>query len=83
VECERCGVRWQFKVDWHLLATPEGGRFWHEHPRIRRLPEQEVEDGGVPAIVAGFESMTGQVALYGIFARDTFERIAVHVTPGS
>jgi hypothetical protein len=83
VECERCGVRWQFKVDCQLLATPEGRRFWHEHPRIRRLPEREVETGGVPAIVAGYESMTGNAALYGIFARDTFERIDVHVTAGS
>jgi RNA polymerase sigma-70 factor (ECF subfamily) len=83
VECERCGVRWQFKVDCQLLATPEGRRFWHEHPRIRRLPEREVEAGGVPAIVAGYESMTGQATIEGIFARDTFERIAVHATPGS
>ena len=82
--CERCAWgHWQFKTVWHLLATPEGQRFWREHPRIRRLPEREVEASGVPALVTAFESATGSAKLHGIFVRDTFECIHIHVAPGS
>jgi RNA polymerase sigma-70 factor (ECF subfamily) len=82
-ECEQCALcLGVFKVDSLLLATPEGRGFWHEHPLIRRLPEREVEAAGVPAIVAGYESVTGHAAIYGVFARDTLEQINVHVTPG-
>jgi len=81
--CASCGNdAGQFAATWQLLSTPEGRRFRQEHTRLRFLPDREVEAGGVPALVVGFESMTDSATLHGIFVRDTFERIRVDAPPG-
>lgn len=81
--CEHCGVGgWQFKTGWQLLATPEGREFYRVHQRVRFVPDRVIEADGVPAIVTGYESATGSARIEGVFVRDTFERIGVHVTPG-
>ncbi len=81
--CEHCGPQgWQCVTGWHLLATPEGREFWREHGRIRAVPDRAVEAGGLPAIVAGYESVTGSGRIEGVFLRDTFRPIGIRVTPG-
>jgi hypothetical protein len=65
------------------LYTPEGRRFWREHPRIRLAPQRGVETGGREAIVVGYESVTGAARIDTLFARDTFELLAIHQTPGA
>ena len=59
------------------MASPEGRQFRQDHPRLRFLPDQEVEASGVPALVIRAESMTSRARLEGVFRRDTFERIRV------
>jgi RNA polymerase sigma factor (sigma-70 family) len=77
--CDTCrDGGWNFGVSWQLLASSEGQRFRQEHPRFRFLPEREVEAGGVPAIVAGFASMTDSAELHAVFRRDSFECLRVH-----
>jgi RNA polymerase sigma factor (sigma-70 family) len=81
--CDSCrNGAGQFGVTWQLLSTPEGQRFRQEHPRLRFLPDQEVEASGVPALVVRAESMTSRARLEGVFVRDTFERIRVGRTTG-
>lgn len=81
--CAHCGpLGWQCVTGWHLLATPQGREFWREHPRVRAVPDRVVEAGGLPAIVAGFESMAGSGRIEGVFLRDTFRPVGVHVMPG-
>lgn len=80
--CESCRTGWYLNPDSLLLASPEGQAFWREHPRMRNLPEREIEAAGVPALLTGFESMTGSAKIEGIFVRDTFEPIRIHVMPG-
>ncbi len=50
------------------------------HPRLRKLPEREVEARGRPAIVTTFESVTGPARIDLVSARDTYETLAVHAT---
>ncbi len=82
--CARCrDGMWNFSATWHLLATAEGRQFQHEYPRLRFLPDREIEANGVPALIVSVESMTGRAKIEGIFARDTFARLGMHVTPGT
>jgi RNA polymerase sigma factor (sigma-70 family) len=62
------------------LASPEGRRFWREHPRIHRLPEREVEFDGRVALMISIESIPPQVRLDVFFERDTFEVIRIEQT---
>lgn len=79
--CARCQDSTEiFAASWHLLATPEGRRFWRDHPRLHFLPDREVEGSGGPALVASVESTTNTERLDGVFTRDTFLRIGVWVT---
>ncbi len=76
--CSRCTRHhWQFASHFTLLACPEGRAFWRQHERVRMLPEREVEAGGVPAIVAGMESVVGGHRLDAVLVRDTLELIGV------
>jgi hypothetical protein len=65
------------------LYTPEGRRFWRAHPRIRLAPLRSVEAGGREAFVVGYESVTGSARIDTLYARDTFELLATHQTPGA
>lgn len=76
--CDRCeeGGK-QFGVTWQLLSTAEGRQFWLDHPRLRFLPDREIEVGGAPALLASAESVTDSARLEGVFLRETFERLWV------
>jgi RNA polymerase sigma-70 factor (ECF subfamily) len=65
------------------LYTPEGRRFWREHPRIRLAHPWQVETGGREAIVVGYESVTGSARLDTLFARDSLELLAIHGALGA
>jgi hypothetical protein len=52
------------------------------HPRIRTLPEREVEAAGVPALVTAFESMAGRARLEVVSARDSYAVLGIYDTPG-
>jgi hypothetical protein len=80
--CPGCG---QFDGEmWHSLtwSLPEARRFWQANPRMRYLPEREVEAGGLPAMVTGFESLTGSARLEVVTLRDSLQVVCIH-GPGS
>ena len=60
-----------------VLASPEGRRFWREHPRIHRLPEREVEVDGRTALIISIESIPSEARLDVLFERETFEVIRI------
>ncbi|MFL5801344.1 MAG: RNA polymerase sigma factor [Roseiflexaceae bacterium] len=60
------------------LHLPEGQRFWREHPRMRFLPEREVDIGGQAAVVGGFESLGDSARLEVVALRDTFAVISIN-----
>jgi RNA polymerase sigma-70 factor (ECF subfamily) len=64
---------------WHSLtwSLPEARAFWRENPRMRFVPEHEVEFAGSPAMVTGFESMTGSARIEVVTLRDTLEVVRI------
>jgi len=79
--CARCGLH---NVEtWHSLtwSLPEAQRFWRDNPRMRFLPEREVEAAGSPAIVTGFESLTGSARLEVVTLRDTYRVVRIDGAP--
>ncbi len=80
VRCRGCGFTSDAPLNRLALALPEGRHFWREHPRIRTLPEREIEAEGHQAIVTTFESVSDSARLEVVARRDTFEVLAVHLT---
>lgn len=68
---------------WHSLtwSLPEARRFWREHPRMRFLPEREIEAMGSPAVVTGFQSMTSAATLEVVALRDSLRVLSVNGSP--
>lgn len=79
--CAACGCSNDIALSGLALWGPEGRRFWKEHPRIRMLPEREVEAMGQAAIVKSFESVTGTATFAVVFARDTYRVLDIHGAP--
>jgi RNA polymerase sigma factor (sigma-70 family) len=77
LECRACD--WLDHETWHSLtwSLPEARAFWKEHPRMRFMPEREIEFGGVPAIVTGFESVTGADRLEVVTLRDSLQVVRI------
>jgi RNA polymerase sigma factor (sigma-70 family) len=64
-----------------VLDLPEGRRFWRAYPRIRALPEREVEAGGIPALVTAYESIPDGARFTVVSARDTYQIISINGEP--
>jgi RNA polymerase sigma-70 factor (ECF subfamily) len=79
--CEACGDLSDICLAGLVFWMPEGRRFWRRHPRVRLLPERQVEVGGQPAIVTSFESVGGGARFDAVCARDTFRVLATHGAP--
>lgn len=78
--CLACGHAGGTSLNGLILTVPEGLRFWRAYPRLRKLPEREVETQGRPAIVTTFESVTAPARVDLVSARDTYETLGVHVS---
>jgi RNA polymerase sigma-70 factor (ECF subfamily) len=81
LRCDRCGCAHDLTLAGLALWSPEGRRFWRAHPRLRTLPEREVEAAGCAAIVTSFESVTDGARLDVVSASDTYEILSVHGAP--
>jgi RNA polymerase sigma-70 factor (ECF subfamily) len=79
--CRACGGTTEFRTSGVVLATPEARRFWRAHPRMRLLPEREVEAEGRPALVTTFASTTGAARLEAVSDRATLRLLSVHGAP--
>lgn len=80
LECRACRVR--DLETWHSItwSLPEVRRFWRDHPRMRFLPDREIEAEGGPAVVTGFESVATSARLEAVMLRDTLEVLRVERT---
>ena len=81
--CERCDLSWQIALVGFAFTSPEGLAFFQSHPRLRVLPEREVELNGVPAIVLSFESVTDPATFDMLVHRDTYTILASHRSDGT
>jgi RNA polymerase sigma factor (sigma-70 family) len=79
IRCEKCESSSSVITHRGLVrCLPEAQRFWKEHPRLRSLPEQEIEVGGATAILTSFQSVTAKARLDVISLRETFEIVSIH-----
>jgi len=83
LRCDACRGTAAMRLSNLTLYHPEAWRFWREHPRLRLLPERAVERQGRAALVIPYISLRGAATLDVIAARDTYELLAVHTTPGN
>jgi RNA polymerase sigma factor (sigma-70 family) len=81
LSCDGCGCAHDLTLAGLALWSPEGRRFWRAHPRLRTLPEREVEAAGRDALVTSFESVTDGARLDVVSAHDTYEILSVHGAP--
>jgi hypothetical protein len=83
VACAACGYpQNNASLDTIILSLPEGMRFWREHQRIHRLRVREIEAQGIPALVVGYESVTGSARLETVVAARDFAVMSIHSSPG-
>jgi RNA polymerase sigma-70 factor (ECF subfamily) len=75
--CPTCKRDCWESLDGLLLASPAGVAFMRRHPRIRTLPQYELETEGRTAVVASYESVTESNRLVLVAAADSFELLRV------
>ncbi|HEY7023295.1 MAG TPA: RNA polymerase sigma factor [Ktedonobacterales bacterium] len=78
-----CQVENSCSIAGLALFTPEGRRFWREHPRIHGLPLREEQVFGRPAILVSYASLTERAQFDIAFARDTLQILHINVGAGS
>jgi RNA polymerase sigma factor (sigma-70 family) len=76
--CSACESNWATTLDGLALFSPAGQQFWREHPRIRRVAYQDLEAGGVPAVLTSYRSVTAESRLDVVLTRDTFHVVRTH-----
>ena len=78
IRCPACGEVENSALSGLALCLPEVRRFWVDHPRIRAVPEREVEVDGGPAIVSSFQNVKGHEHIDIVFAADTFRVLDIY-----
>ena len=81
IPCTRCGSVNDFPLSGLALWLPEGRRFWRAHPRVRLLPEREIEAAGRPAVVESFTSIACAARFDVVFDRATYRVLNTHGAP--
>jgi RNA polymerase sigma-70 factor (ECF subfamily) len=75
--CDSCGEGVSSSVTGLALALPEVRAFAREHPRLRALPEREIERDGRSAVVLRFEDVRGSAGVDVVFARERVRLLEV------
>jgi hypothetical protein len=78
LHCPACGWASNKNLSGLVMGLPEAQRFWRAYPRLRILPEQEIEAQGSLAFLTRIQSVTSTAEINVISARNTFEPIQVH-----
>lgn len=78
LECPGCDFgdyeSWH-SITWSLPAVQE---FWRLHPRMRFIPEREIERDGLAAVVTRFESIASSERIDVIMRQDTASVLGIH-----
>ena len=82
IYCHDCESGSYETLDGLALNLAPGREFFQNHPRIRALPQREIERDGAPAIVVAFAGVAGNATFDVILQRDTYETIAIHRSDG-
>ena len=79
--CDACERTTTQGFEGLATALPEARAFALAHPRIRTLPERQIESEGQPAVVTIFESVPDGHRLAIVSARDSYRLLAIHGAP--
>lgn len=75
--CTRCGSTSHSSLAATVLDSSEGRRFNREHPRVRTLPERQLEVDGRPVLLTAFESVTDGAVFEALTDRGTLRTTIV------
>jgi RNA polymerase sigma factor (sigma-70 family) len=78
IYCYDCKSGSYETLDGLALNLPQGRAFFQVHPRIRALPQREIEYAGIPAIVVSFAGVIENATYDVILRRDTYETLAIY-----
>lgn len=78
ITCEHCGEGANSSFVGLITNLPEAQAFWNTHGWVRKLPEQEIEVAGRPALVTRLESVKDSAHLDIVSARDNLDVLDVH-----
>jgi hypothetical protein len=73
LRCQSCFTTRYCSPEALVCSLPEFQRFWHRHPRVHRLPPQEVEAEGQAATVTRIESLSGLASFTVVWAHDSYQ----------
>jgi RNA polymerase sigma factor (sigma-70 family) len=74
VRCDVCGSVCSVSLTGLVLALPAVRQFWQANPRMRMLPNREIEAG----ILTTFQSVTHGASVEVISSADHFDLIGIH-----
>lgn len=77
IYCYNCESGSYESLDGLALNLAQGRAFFRAHPRIYALPQREIEQAGVPAIVVSFAGVSDNATYDVILQRNTYETLAV------
>ena len=80
VQCAHCGGTSWITRQGLARCHPAARAFWRRHPRLRSLPEHEIEVDGRPVIVNSFAALTSPARIDLLTCRDTFRLLRVQDT---
>lgn len=75
--CEHCHGSYKTVLEYLVLDLPEGRQFLQAHPRIRTLPNQEVEAEGRPAIVTRHTSLSDNATFTVVSDYETYRVLRI------
>jgi RNA polymerase sigma-70 factor (ECF subfamily) len=78
IYCYDCESGSYESLDGMVLNLPQGRAFFQAHPRLRALPQREIDHAGVAAIVVSFAGVPDNAAYDVILNRDSYETLAIH-----
>ena len=78
VLCRHCNTEFSVLLSTIALSSPEGANFRQKRPRIRVLPDREIEFQGVPAIVLPCVSVTDSATFDTIVHSKTYMTLACY-----
>ena len=78
LRCQSCFTTRYCSPEALVCSLPEFQRFWHRHPRVHRLPPQEVEAEGQAATVTRIESLSDPATFTAVWAHDSYRVLHLH-----
>ena len=81
LRCQVCSTTRYSSPEALVSCLPEVRQFWRAHPRVHRLPSQDVEAEGQAATMSRIESLTGSASLTVVWANDNYQ--VLHLYGGS